>query len=69
MSYQVFFLPTGLSMNIAAAWPQCLDFFGTPLVIEPSLGKLSGGNRPPSSPGVTAHPVLLLGADAGLWAA
>ena len=21
-------------MSIAAAWPQCLDFFGTPLVIE-----------------------------------
>jgi hypothetical protein len=29
-------------MSIAAAWPQCLDFFGTPLVIEPSQGQLSG---------------------------
>jgi hypothetical protein len=29
-------------MSIAAAWPQCLAFFGTPLVIEPSPGKLSG---------------------------
>jgi hypothetical protein len=29
-------------MSIAAAWPQCLDFFGTPLVIEPSPGQLSG---------------------------
>jgi hypothetical protein len=25
-----------------AAWPQVLDFFGTPLVIEPSPGQLSG---------------------------
>src|SRR5262249_27436669 len=24
------------------AWPQVLDFFGTPLVIEPSAGQLSG---------------------------
>jgi hypothetical protein len=29
-------------MNIAAAWTQCLDFFGTPLVIEPSPGQLCG---------------------------
>jgi hypothetical protein len=28
-------------MSIRAAWPQCLDFFGTPLVIEPSPGQLS----------------------------
>ena len=28
-------------MNIPAAWPQILDFFGTPLVIEPSQGQLS----------------------------
>jgi hypothetical protein len=29
-------------MSIAAAWPQVLDFFGTPLFIEPSAGQLSG---------------------------
>jgi hypothetical protein len=29
-------------MSIAGAWPQRLDFFGTPLVIEPSPGQLSG---------------------------
>jgi hypothetical protein len=29
-------------MSITAAWPQVLDFFGTPLVVEPSPGQLSG---------------------------
>src|SRR6516165_10869460 len=29
-------------MIIPAAWPQVLDFFGKPLVIEPSAGQLSG---------------------------
>ena len=29
-------------MSITATWPQVLDFFGTPLVIEPSAGQLSG---------------------------
>jgi hypothetical protein len=29
-------------MSIAATWPQCLAFFGPPLVIEPSPGQLSG---------------------------
>jgi hypothetical protein len=29
-------------MSIPAAWQQVLDFFGTPLVIEPSAGQLSG---------------------------
>jgi hypothetical protein len=28
-------------MSIPFAWPHCLDFFGTPLVIEPSPGQLS----------------------------
>jgi hypothetical protein len=28
-------------MSIPSAWPQCLDFFGTPLAIEPSAGQLS----------------------------
>ena len=28
-------------MSISATWPQVLDFFGTPLVIEPSTGQLS----------------------------
>jgi hypothetical protein len=39
---EVFFFPLGLTMSIAPAWPQCLAFFGTPLVIEPSPGQLSG---------------------------
>jgi hypothetical protein len=29
-------------MSIAAPWSECLDFFGTTLVIEPSPGQLSG---------------------------
>ena len=29
-------------MSIPAAWPHVLDFSGTPLVIEPSAGQLSG---------------------------
>jgi hypothetical protein len=29
-------------MSVPPAWPQVLDFFGTPLVIEPSAGQLSG---------------------------
>jgi hypothetical protein len=29
-------------MILPSAWPQVLDFFGTPLVIEPSPGQLSG---------------------------
>src|SRR6516162_849921 len=29
-------------MSLPAAWPQVLDFFGTPLVIEASSGQLSG---------------------------
>jgi hypothetical protein len=29
-------------MSIPPAWPQRLDFFGTPLVLEPSPGRLSG---------------------------
>jgi hypothetical protein len=28
-------------MNVPDAWPQVLNFFGTPLVIEPSQGQLS----------------------------
>src|SRR5215471_13026822 len=28
-------------MSIPSAWPQVLDFFGTPLIIEPSPGQLS----------------------------
>jgi len=30
-------------LSIPAAWPQVLDFFGVPLVIEPSAGRLSKG--------------------------
>ena len=29
-------------MSIPADWPQILDFFGTPMVIAPSPGQLSG---------------------------
>src|SRR4051812_29935290 len=29
-------------MSVPAAWPEVLDFFGTPLVIQPSGGQLSG---------------------------
>jgi hypothetical protein len=29
-------------MSLPGVWPQVLDFFGTPLVIEPSPGQLSG---------------------------
>jgi hypothetical protein len=32
-------------MSVPPAWPQVLDFFGTPLVIEPSAG------QPPAAPG------------------
>jgi hypothetical protein len=32
-------------MSIPHTWPQVLDFFGTPLVIEPSAGQLSGDAR------------------------
>src|SRR5262245_59811616 len=28
-------------MSIPLVWPQCLNFFGTPLSIEPSQGQLS----------------------------
>jgi len=28
-------------MSLPDVWSQCLDFFGTPLVIEPSPGQLS----------------------------
>src|SRR5262245_21662257 len=30
-----------MPMIIPAAWPQCLDFFDTPIMIEPSPGQLS----------------------------
>ena len=33
-------------MSIPSAWPQVLDFFGTPLAIEPSPGQLSGDAGP-----------------------
>jgi hypothetical protein len=35
-------------MSIQSAGPQCIDFFGTPIVIEPSPGELSsdGGLLP-----------------------
>jgi len=29
-------------MSIPPDWPHCLDFFGSPLVIEPPSGQLSG---------------------------
>jgi hypothetical protein len=30
-------------MNIPPAWPQCLNFFGAPIVIEPSAGQHGSG--------------------------
>jgi hypothetical protein len=32
-------------MSVPPAWPQVLNFFGTPLAIEPSAGQLSGDAR------------------------
>ena len=29
-------------MSVPSAWPQDLDFFGTPPVIEPSQGQFAG---------------------------
>ena len=29
-------------MSLPGVWPHVLEFFGTPLVIEPSAGQLSG---------------------------
>jgi hypothetical protein len=29
-------------MSVPPTWPRTLDYFGTPLVIEPSAGQLSG---------------------------
>ena len=29
-------------MSVPHAWPQVLDFFGAPLIVEPSVGQLSG---------------------------
>jgi hypothetical protein len=34
--------PRRPSLGVPAAWPQVLTFFGTPLVLEPSPGQLSG---------------------------
>jgi hypothetical protein len=42
VSRQVFAFPLRLTMSIAAAWQQCLAFFGTPIALEPSPGQLSG---------------------------
>src|SRR6516162_1114783 len=33
--------PRRQPMSLPGVWPQVLDFFGTPLVIEPSQGQLS----------------------------
>src|SRR5262249_32125880 len=41
LSCRVGALPRRQPMIIRSAWPQCLDFFGTSLVIEPSPGQLS----------------------------
>jgi hypothetical protein len=38
-------------MSIPDAWPQILDFFGTPLVIESSPGQLSGDGGLSQGPG------------------
>jgi hypothetical protein len=51
MRCQVFSFPLRLTMSIAPAWQQCLLFFGTPLVIEPSPGQLSGDAGLPPAEG------------------
>jgi hypothetical protein len=33
-------------MSLPGVWPQFLDFFGTPLVIEPSPGQLASDAGP-----------------------
>jgi hypothetical protein len=41
-------------MSIPAAWPQVLDFFGTPMVIKPWLARAAVNARRPgywASPG------------------
>src|SRR5262249_19927987 len=42
LSVRVDSLPRRLAMSLPSAWPRVLDFFGTPLVIAPSQGQLSG---------------------------
>jgi hypothetical protein len=51
MRCQVFSFPLRLTLSIAAAWQQCLAFFGTPLVLEPSLYHLSGDAGLPPAEG------------------
>jgi hypothetical protein len=51
MRGQVFSFPLGLTLSIARAWQQCLAFFGTPLVIEPSSDQLSGDAGLPPAEG------------------
>src|SRR5262249_4560434 len=41
MSCPVFAVPRRAPVSILPAWPQRLDFFGIPLVIDPSAGQLS----------------------------
>jgi hypothetical protein len=42
-------------MSVPAAWPQVLDFLGTPLVIEPSPGQLSSdAGLPPCASSTSA---------------
>jgi hypothetical protein len=40
-----------MPMSIADAWSHCLAFFGTPLVLEPSLDQLSGDAGLPPAEG------------------
>src|SRR5262245_31650032 len=46
MKHQVFFSLTGTAYEHSSRWPQCLEFFGTPLGIEPSPSQLSGDAGP-----------------------
>ena len=41
VSCPTFSVPRRAPLSIPSAWPQVLDFFGTPLVIEPSPGQFS----------------------------
>jgi hypothetical protein len=57
-------------MSVPPAWPHVLDFFGTPLVIEPSPGQLSTdavAERPAADDRVRAHPRFSLRRPSGTF--
>ena len=52
-------------MSLPPAWPQVLDFFGTPLVLEPSSGQLS--SQEPARPAVPSRLFTGFWYQAGTW--